>query len=176
MIQANSYCERVLSLSDKNVHKIYHDTQYGFAIKSDDELFGRLILEINQAGLSWDTILNKQVNFRRAYSNFSIEKIANYSSEDVERLLGDAGIIRNNLKIRAAIFNAVRIKEMQIEYGSFQEWLEKNKRLKLEGWVKLFKQNFKFTGGEITKEFLRSTGVIRGAHVSSCPIAAKIRA
>jgi DNA-3-methyladenine glycosylase I len=175
MIQANSYCERVLSLSDTNVHKIYHDTQYGFAIKSDDELFGRLILEINQAGLSWDTILNKQVNFRRAYSDFRIEKIANYSSEDVERLLGDAGIIRNKLKIRAAIFNAARIKEMQIEHGSFQEWLEKNKPLKIEGWVKLFKQNFKFTGGEITKEFLRSSGVIGGAHVSSCPIAAKIR-
>ena len=68
-----SYCEYVLTLEKDNVHRIYHDTMYGFPIESDDELFERLILEINQAGLSWDTILKKQKNFKKAFHNFNIK-------------------------------------------------------------------------------------------------------
>lgn len=102
----NSYCNAVGNLEKNNVHRIYHDTAYGFPLQDDNELFGRLILEINQAGLSWTTILNKQESFRKAYSNFDIVLIANYDSSDFERLLQDAGIIRNKLKINAAIENA----------------------------------------------------------------------
>tara|TARA_Y100000758_G_scaffold94554_1_gene65199 strand:+ start:272 stop:799 length:528 start_codon:yes stop_codon:yes gene_type:complete len=168
----SSYCEYVKNLPEDNIHRIYHDTQYGFKIDSDNELFGRLILEINQAGLSWITILNKQDNFRTAFSNFDIKKIADYGKSDISRLLANSGIVRNKLKINAVIFNARKIVELQKEYGSFKSWLKiKNDcNLNLTNWVALFKENFKFTGNEITKEFLTSTGYIKGAHIEACPI------
>ncbi len=94
-----SYCEAIDTMKDEDrkVHKIYHDTQYGFPIEEDDELFCRLILEINQAGLSWTTILKKQDFFRKAYHNFNIKKVASYQQKDFERLMNDAGIIRTRL-------------------------------------------------------------------------------
>ena len=172
MEKPSSYCEYVKNLPEDNIHRIYHDTQYGFKIDSDNELFGRLILEINQAGLSWTTILNKQDNFRTAFSNFDIKKIADYDKPDISRLLANSGIVRNKLKINAVIFNARKIVELQKEYGSFKSWLKiKNDcNLNLTNWVALFKENFKFTGNEITKEFLTSTGYIKGAHIEACPI------
>ena len=172
MEKSSSYCEYVKNLPDDNIHRVYHDTQYGLKIDSDNELFGRLILEINQAGLSWTTILNKQDNFRTAFSNFDIKKIADYDKPDISRLLANSGIVRNKLKINAVIFNARKIVELQKEYGSFKSWLKiKNDcNLNLTNWVALFKENFKFTGNEITKEFLTSTGYIKGAHIEACPI------
>ena len=172
MEKPSSYCEYVKNLPEDNIHRIYHDTQYGFKIDSDNELFGRFILEINQAGLSWTTILNKQDNFRTAFSNFDIKKIADYGKSDISRLLANSGIVRNKLKINAVIFNARKIVELQKEYGSFKSWLKiKNDcNLNLTNWVALFKENFKFTGNEITKEFLTSTGYIKGAHIETCPI------
>ena len=175
MEKPNSYCEYVASLGEKNVHRIYHDSQYGFSIKSDNELFCRLTLEINQAGLSWTTILNKQENFRKAYSNFDINTVANYGQTDIERLLKNSGIIRNKLKINATIYNANKIIELQESKGSLKKWLDENQVLTLDEWVKLFRNTFKFTGGEITKEFLMSTGYIPGAHIKSCPIFTKIK-
>jgi DNA-3-methyladenine glycosylase I len=169
-----TYCEFVSNLDATHIHKIYHDTQYGFPINDDNELFGRLILEINQAGLSWTTILNKQNNFRKAYASFNIQKVANYSQKDINRLLSDPGIIRNKLKVNAALYNAKQILRIQKEFGSFKSWLENNRLRKLEDWVKLFKKTFKFTGGEITKEFLISTGYLKGAHLKSCPVFLKI--
>jgi len=154
---------------------LYHDSQYGFPIESDDELFGRLILEINQAGLSWTTILKKQENFRNAYSAFNIRKIANYGEKEITRLMSDFGIIRNKLKIEAAILNARLIIKIQKEHGSFKSWLNKNHPMEIDEWVELFKANFKFTGPEITKEFLISTSYLKGAHLETCPIFAKIK-
>lgn len=168
MEKPSSYCAYVATLEPENVHKIYHDTQYGFPINLDNELFCRLILEINQAGLSWTTILKKQDNFRKAFSNFDLKTVAKYAESDRGRLLSDAGIIRNKLKVNAAIYNANKIVELQKEYGSFKNWLDQNHPLELEQWVKLFKKNFKFTGGEITKEFLMSTGYLPGAHIPEC--------
>ena len=172
MEKPSSYCEYVKTLPDDNIHRVYHDTQYGFKIDSDNELFGRLILEINQAGLSWTTILNKQDNFRTAFSNFDIKKIADYDKPDISRLLANSGIVRNKLKINAVIFNARKILELQKKYGSFKSWLKikNDSNLNLTNWVALFKENFKFTGNEITKEFLTSTGYIKGAHIETCPI------
>jgi DNA-3-methyladenine glycosylase I len=169
-----SYCEFVEHLEESNVHRIYHDNQYGFPIDSDNELFGRLILEINQAGLSWTTILNKQKHFRKAYSAFNIQKVAKYTEKDIERLLSDPGIIRNERKVNAAIYNAQQIVSIQKEFGTCKTWLDKNHHLELEDWVKLFKNTFKFTGVEITKEFLISTGYIKGAHVENCHVFNKI--
>lgn len=170
----NSYCNYVKNLEESNLHKVYHDTQYGFPIDSDNELFGRLILEINQAGLSWNTILMKQDHFRKAYSNFDIKTIANYDEKERTRLLNDAGIIRNKLKINAAIYNANVILELQKEFGSFQKWLNHHHPKTKEEWVKLFKKTFKFTGGEITNEFLMSTGYLKGSHDENCPIHKKV--
>lgn len=106
MQKPKSYCEVVEMLDATNVHRIYHDNAYGFRVANDDELFERLVLEINQAGLSWNTILLKQKNFKKAYHNFNIKKVASYGAPDRKRLLKDAGIIRNRLKVDAAIFNA----------------------------------------------------------------------
>jgi DNA-3-methyladenine glycosylase I len=165
-----SYCTYCENLEKTNLHVIYHDTAYGFPIESDNELFGRLILEINQAGLSWNTILVKQENFRKAYDNFEIEVIANYTEGERERLLMDAGIIRNKLKVNAAIHNAQVIMELKKEHGSFKNWLDKMHPLTKDEWVKLFKKTFKFTGGEITNEFLMSSGYLKGAHDDNCSI------
>jgi len=169
----SSYCEFVEQLEKSNVHRIYHDKHYGFPVGSDNELYGRLLLEINQAGLSWTTILKRQENFRKAFSGFDIGTVAKYKEKDAGRLMGDPGIIRNKLKINAAIFNARKIVELQKEFGSFKAWLNHHRSMKLEEWVKLFKKTFKFTGGEITKEFLVSTGYLKGAHEKSCPVFAK---
>jgi DNA-3-methyladenine glycosylase I len=170
-----SYCTytNAMDKADKNVHKEYHDKQYGFPIHDDNELFCRLILEINQAGLSWDIILKKQQTFRKAYHNFDIAKVAAYKEKDRERLLNDAGIIRNRLKVNAAIENAKTILLLKKEYGSFKNWLDVNHPKTKEEWMKLFKKTFKFTGGEIVNEFLMSTGYLPGAHTADCPIYAK---
>ena len=170
MESTNSYCTSVAKMADDNVNRHYHDFEYGFPIDNDNELFGRLLLEINQAGLSWTTILNKKDNFRKAYSNFNISKVAKYTEKDRARLLADAGIIRNKLKVNAAIHNANQIISLQKEYGSFKKWLDHHHPKTKEAWVKLFKKTFKFTGGEITNEFLMSSGYLPGAHGKECPI------
>ena len=176
MIKPTSYCQAIqmMKAEDQNVHKIYHDQQYGFPIEDDNELFCRLILEINQAGLSWTTILKKQETFRNAYHNFDIKKVAVYTNKDIQRLLNDAGIIRNRLKINAAIENAKIIVTLQKEFGSFKNWLSKQHPKSKEEWTQLFKKTFLFTGGEIVNEFLLSTGYLPGAHESSCKVYKKI--
>ena len=174
MPKFKTYCQFVASVENDNVHRIYHDTQYGFPIDDDNELFGRMVLEINQAGLNWTTILNKQNNFSKAYLNFDIQKVSSFTEKDRKRLLTDAGIIRNKLKVNAVIHNASEILKLQQGHGSFQNWLDKNHPMELDAWVKLFKKSFKFTGGEIINEFLISTGYLKGAHEKGCPIYDKI--
>jgi len=169
-----SYCTYVLNGGKDSVHKSYHDKEYGFPLKEDNALFARLILEINQAGLSWETILKKKDNFFKAFDDFNIDKVSRYSEKRIEKLLQDAGIIRNRLKIEATISNAKKIKELQMEFGSFKNWLDQHHPMSKEEWVKLFKQTFRFTGGEIVNEFLVSSGYLPGAHDESCPIYKKV--
>lgn len=128
-------------------------------------------MEINQAGLSWRTILIKERGFRKAYHDFDVQKVARYTEKDIARLLNDASIIRNRLKIGAAIYNAQAIKRLQKEYGSFRKWLDlqakeyqHDKTLR----VKEFKKHFKFVGGEIVGEFLMSIHLLPGAHGKEC--------
>ncbi|MEX2582334.1 MAG: DNA-3-methyladenine glycosylase I [Gemmatimonadota bacterium] len=151
-------------------HAAYHDNEYGFPVADDRQLFERLLLEINQAGLSWLTILKKREGFRSAYNGFSIERVAGYGFADRERLLADAGIIRNRLKVNAAIENANRILAIQVEHGSFSDWLDAHHPRSLDEWRRLFKKTFVFTGGEIVREFLVSTGYLAGAHDPGCPV------
>jgi DNA-3-methyladenine glycosylase I len=170
-----TYCQYVLEHPEDEFNKRYHDTEYGFPIQDDNLLFERLIFEINQAGLSWITILKKADNFRRAYDGFDLETVAGYGESERARLLSDAGIIRNRLKVNAAIENARRILELREEHGSFKGWLDAHYPLTKDEWVKLFKKNFKFVGGEIVNEFLMSSGYLPGAHEESCPIFPKVK-
>lgn len=158
------------------LHGPYHDDEYGFPLGRDDEYFERLVLEINQAGLSWGTILAKRANFRRAYDGFSVERVAAYGEAERLRLLSDAGIVRNRLKIDAAIHNAGVFLELRAAHGSLHGWLKLHHPLDKAGWVKLFKRTFRFTGGEITSEFLMSSGWLPGAHRADCPAQARIDA
>lgn len=166
-----TYCEYVLTHPEDLFNKSYHDTEYGFPLEDDNLLFERLVFEINQAGLSWITILKKAANFREAYAGFDIPTVAAYDELDRARLLADPGIIRNRLKVNAAIENARRILLVRGEYGSFKGWLDAHHPLPLEDWTRLFKKTFVFTGGEIVREFLVSTGYLPGAHDTDCPVA-----
>ncbi len=168
----SGYCRSAI---DHPWHEPYHNDHYGFPIQEDDLLFERLILEINQAGLSWLTILKRQESFRAAYSGFVIAKVAKYGDKDRARLLEDAGIIRNRLKVHAAIENAKRIQALQKSHGSFHDWIAASHPLPKADWVKLFKKTFVFTGGEIVGEFLMSIGYLPGAHAPDCPVFKKIK-
>lgn len=169
-----TYCDYCNSHPEDTYNGPYHGTQYGFPLTDDNLLFERLILEINQAGLSWITILKKADNFRKAYRNFEVDKVAKFTEKDRVRLLADAGIIRNRLKVNAAIENAKRIQALRKEYGSFKGWLDAHHPLPREEWTKLFKKTFVFTGGEIVNEFLMSTGYLPGAHDKNCPVFKKV--
>ena len=173
-----TYCEYLDTVSGEKLllHKEYHDNHYGFPIENDDELFERLMLEINQAGLNWILILKKQEGFRQAFDNYSIAKVARYGDKEIHRLLNDEGIIRNRLKINAAIHNAGVILELQKQHGSFKSWLDEMAKTNtsLEDWTATFRKTFRFTGGEIVNEFLISTGYLPGAHSPDCPVFRKI--
>jgi DNA-3-methyladenine glycosylase I len=170
-----TYCDYCNSHPDDTFNRNYHDKEYGFPLDDDNLLFERLVLEINQAGLSWITILRKADHFRKAYHGFNLKKVAKYTDADRARLLADAGIIRNRLKVNAAIVNAQRILQLQKEYGSFRDWLYDHHPLTKDEWVKLFRKTFVFTGGEIVNEFLLSTGYLPGAHTKDCPIYQKVK-
>jgi DNA-3-methyladenine glycosylase I len=156
------------------LHASYHNSEYGFPQRDDKVLFERLILEINQAGLSWGTILKKREGFSKAYRGFDPAAVAKFGAKDVARLLADAGIIRNRLKVAAAIENAKRVLAIQKSHGSFVAWLDAHHPLDKPKWVKLFKKTFVFTGGEITGEFLMSLGYLPNAHGANCPIYRKL--
>lgn len=162
-----TYCD---SAPDHPFHGPYHDTEYGFPTTEEAVLFERLVLEINQAGLSWLTVLKKREAFFAAFRGFDVDVVADFTEEDRTRLLSDASIIRNRLKVNAAIENARRIRGLRDSHGGFKAWLDMHHPMPKADWVKLFKQTFLFTGGEITGEFLMSTGYLPGAHVPECPV------
>lgn len=157
-------------------HGPYHDTEYGFPARADPVLLERLALEINQAGLSWLTILRKRKAFFSAFEGFDVDRVAGYGDADKARLLADAGIVRNRLKVDAVIHNARVVRGLIGEHGSFASWLDSQHPLPKEDWVRLFRKTFRFTGGEITGEFLMSTGYLSGAHEESCPVYREIMA
>jgi DNA-3-methyladenine glycosylase I len=174
-----TYCDYINTITGEqlSLHKDYHDNHYGFPVEKDNELFERLMFEINQAGLNWILILKKQDNFRKAFEYYNIDKVAGYAEKEFQRLMNDSGIIRNRLKINAAIENAKVIQKISHDAGSFRQWLDiHSKTIKsVEEWTKLFKKTFKFTGGEIVNEFLMSTGYLPGAHSPECPVYERIK-
>lgn len=166
-----SYCDAAVG---HPFHGPYHDREYGFPVADDDRLFERLVLEINQAGLSWLTILKKRDAFTEAFDGFDVERVARFTAKRRERLMRNEGIIRNRQKIDAAVENAKRILALQKKCGSFAAWLDAHHPLTKDEWVKLFRKTFVFTGGEITGSFLMSIGYLPGAHDESCPLFARI--
>lgn len=168
-----TYCEFA---ANDPLHKPYHDEEYGFPVAGDAALFERLVLEINQAGLSWATILRKRAALRAAYAGFDVDAVAAYGERDRARLLADAGIVRNRLKVDAAVENARRVVRLREEFGSFKAWLDRHHPRAKPEWVGLFKKTFLFTGGEIVGEFLTSTGYLPGAHGEGCPVYGRVLA
>ncbi len=163
-----SYCTFCESLETSNIHRIYHDTEYGKKVTNDRELFERFCLEIFQAGLSWDIILKKRTFLRDAFSCFDIQIVANYSEIEIQKLLANSKIVRHRIKIKSIIFNAQKILQIQQEFGSFYNWLILEERKTIEDWTKLLKKNFKFVGIEIAAEFLKGSGLLPGAHDQNC--------
>ena len=168
-----AYC---LAAPSHQLHGPYHDREYGFPADDERVLFERLVLEINQAGLSWLTVLRKREAFRAAFAGFEVDLVAEFDRDDVARLLGDAGIVRNRRKIEAVIANARRIQELRGSHGSFQAWLMAHHPRAIEEWTRLFRKNFRFTGGLIVGEFLMSLGFLPGAHQPDCPVYQRILA
>jgi DNA-3-methyladenine glycosylase I len=168
-----SYCD---SAPSHPVHGPYHEGEYGFPSRDERVLFERLVLEINQAGLSWLTVLKKRENFRAAFAAWDVDRVAAFGDEDVARLLADPGIIRNRLKVDAAIRNARAIQEIRREHGSFAQWIDAHHPRPKEEWVRLFKRRFAFMGGEIVGEFLMSLGYLPGAHREDCPVMVRLAA
>lgn len=166
-----AYCQLAPGHS---VHGHYHDFEYGFPASDENVLFERLILEINQAGLSWLTILRKRPAFRAAFADFDVDRVAAFAPADIERLLADSGIIRNRLKIEATVENAQRIQALRRSHGSFAAWLDAHHPRPPEEWTRLFRRTFRFTGGQIVGEFLMSVGYLPGAHVPDCPAFTRI--
>jgi DNA-3-methyladenine glycosylase I len=169
-----------------NVTIKYHDNEWGTPVFDDRILFEFLILEGAQAGLSWNTILQKRENFRNAFDDFDYKKIANYDEKRVEELLNDPGIIRNRLKINAAITNAKALLKIQEEYGSFNEYIWKfvnhkpiiNTFKKLEELPSkteisetiskdLKKRGFKFVGPTTIYSFMQAVGMVND-HTTDC--------
>jgi DNA-3-methyladenine glycosylase I len=169
-----------------DLYKEYHDREWGTPIYDDATLFEFLILETFQAGLSWITILNKRENFRKAFDNFDYKKIALYSEDKIQALLLDAGIIRNKLKVRSAVSNAIAFMNVQEEFGSFSKyiWAFTNgapiinhpKTLKevpattplsYEISKDLKKRGFKFVGSTVIYAHMQATGMVND-HVADC--------
>ncbi|MBO0472684.1 DNA-3-methyladenine glycosylase I [Enterococcus sp. DIV0840] len=171
---------------DNEKMKHYHDTIWGVPVYDDQRLFRKLILDINQAGLSWQTILNKEDYFDTAFDNFDIKKVAHYDENKIEELLNDPGIIRNRRKIEAAIHNAQKVIEIQEEFGTFSNYLwgfnaqnvlknsyqnqleiPTTNELSDKITKDLKKRGFKFVGSTIIYAFLEAVGMIND-HVTTC--------
>jgi DNA-3-methyladenine glycosylase I len=150
-----TYCDIALN---HQWHGPYHDHEYGFPLTDDAALYERLVLEINQAGLSWLTILKKREAFRQAYHGFDPERVAAYGARDRRRLLADAGIVRNRLKVEAVIANAARILELRESHGSFAARRAAHHTPTKEGWVERFNRPVPVTGGENVGEVMMCLG------------------
>jgi len=164
----------------------YHDTEWGVPVHDDRKLFEFFVLDAFQAGLNWRTILHKRKNFRKAFSNYNVKRIARYGDEEFERLMGDAGIIRNRAKISATINNAQRFLEVQREFGTFDAyiWQFTGHQTKRNGWKSLKQlpatsaesdemskdlkaRGFKFVGSTICYAFMQAAGMVND-HLVSC--------
>ncbi len=158
------------------IHGPYHDTEYGFPQRDETVLFERLGLEIFQAGLSWELILKRRPGLVLAFAGFAVDRVAAFGPGEIAALLANPAIIRNRAKVEAMIANARVVQELRASSGGFAAWLDAHHPRALAEWIKLFRRTFRFTGPEVVREFLLSTGYLPGAHAEDCPVAARIAA
>ena len=178
--QRCAWCEK------DDLYRNYHDNEWGKPVYDDETIFEFLILETFQAGLSWYTVLAKRENFRKAFDNFDLLKVANYSEDKMAELAEDAGIIRNKLKIKATVTNAQAFIKVQEEFGSFSKYIwgfvdgkPIDNQPKILGEVKattpisdalskdLKKRGFKFVGSTVMYAHMQATGMVND-HVMDC--------
>lgn len=158
------------------LHGPYHDHEYGFPLSDETALFERLTLEIMQAGLNWELVLRKREGMRVALAGFSVDALAALDGDGIAALLADGRIVRNRLKVEAVVANARTVQGLRASHGGLAAWLAAHHPRPKPDWVRLFKRTFRFTGGEITGEFLMSIGILPGAHRPDCPVFARIAA
>jgi DNA-3-methyladenine glycosylase I len=158
------------------VHHDYHASEYGFPQRDEAVLFERLVLEIMQAGLSWEIVLKRRAGMRTAFLGYDVDRVAALDEAGQALLLANPAIIRNKLKLAAIVANARRLQGLRDSHGGFAGWLDAHHPRDKAAWIKLFKSTFLFTGGEIVGEFLMSLGYLPGAHSADCPVAATIAA
>ena len=152
-MENSNYCTFAQNLPKDNLHRIYHDTEYGFNCSSDNQLFEKLVLEIQQAGLSWSVILSKREYIRKAYSNFDISIVSKYNEHEVKLMMKNKNIIRNFLKINATIYNAKQILNIRKEYSSFKKWLDHHLHFNINEWTELFKKHLNSLDQKSPKNF-----------------------
>ena len=156
------------------VHSDYHELEYGFPQRDEAVLFERLCLEIMQAGLSWEIVLKRRAGMAAAFRAWDVDAIAALDEAAQTALLADARIIRNRLKVAAIVGNARVVQGFRDSHGGFAGWLDAHHPRDKPAWIKLFREKFRFTGGEIVNEFLMSLGYLPGAHAADCPVALRI--
>jgi DNA-3-methyladenine glycosylase I len=175
-----AWCEK------DDLYRDYHDNEWGKPVYDDDKLFEFLILETFQAGLSWHVILKKRENFRKAFANFDYKVVAVFDDSEIEQLLNNEGIVRNKLKIKATISNAIAFMKVQDEFGSFSNYIwgftngkpiENNRKLMKEVPATtplsdeiskdLKKRGFKFVGSTVVYAHMQATGMVND-HVEEC--------
>ncbi len=157
-------------------HGPYHDLEYGYPTTDETVLCERLALEVMQAGLTWQLVLQRREGLRAAFDGFRVDRLVAYGDDDVARLLSDARIIRNRLKVTAIVQNAHVLRDLRESHGGFAAWLAAHHPRALPDWVTLFRSRFRFCGPEIVSEFLMSIGYLGGAHRSDCPVYAAVAA
>ena len=158
------------------IHEPYHDREYGFPLQDEAELLERLALEIFQAGLSWELILKKRAGIVTAFEGFAVDRVADFGEGRIRDLLEDERIVRNRLKVRAIVHDAGVIRAFRESHGGFSAWLSQQHPRSKRDWVQLFKKTYRYTGGEITGEFLMSIGYLPGSHREDCPVYERIAA
>lgn len=178
--------KRCIWCEKDDLYRKYHDEEWGTPVYDDDTLFEFLILETFQAGLSWYTILSKRENFRKAFDQFDYKKIAHYPESKIQELMQDAGIIRNQLKIRSAVSNALAFMEVQKEFGSFSKYIwaftdgkpilnYRQSHQDIPATTPLSdaiskdlkKRGFKFVGSTVVYAHMQATGMVND-HVIDC--------
>jgi DNA-3-methyladenine glycosylase I len=167
----STYCEVA---PGHPVHDAYHEHEYGVPSRDDAVICERLALEIFQAGLSWELVLRRREGIRAAFGGFAPVHVAGLGDEDRARLVADVRLIRNRRKIDAIITNAGVMCGLIDQYGSVAEWLDAHHPRERPEWVRLFGGTFRFTGPEVTNEFLMSLGYLPGAHAATCPVYSRI--
>jgi len=170
LLEPKAFCTQAAALPNTDLRRLYHDTEHGLLPNHDDELFGRFLLCVMEAGIGVEAILRKKEWIRRAFANYRLEEIAAFGEQEIEALREDGTIVRNERKIRSIVYNAGAVLELREFSDSWRHWLLEQHPRSTEQWGALFKTHFQLSGGQIFTKFLVGTGFLEGAHTEDCPM------